>query len=78
MKYSRIISFLTALLCLAGASSCGKNENSENNSEPKGTDTSEVVIADGSKIITEISSGSNQNQQQLLLPTKRQLSSRHH
>lgn len=58
MKYSRIISFLTALLCLAGASSCGKNEKSENNSEPKGTDTSEVVIADGSKIITEISSGS--------------------
>lgn len=58
MKYNRIISFLTALLCIAGASSCGKSEKSDKDSEPKGANTSEIVIDDGSKVITEISSGS--------------------
>lgn len=58
MKYNRIISFLTALLCLAGAASCGKNEKSELDSEPKGVNTSEVIIdGSSSEITTESSSG---------------------
>lgn len=57
MKYNRIISFLTALICLAGVSSCGKTEKSEPDSKTKGVNTSEVIIDSSSGNTTESSSG---------------------
>lgn len=60
MKYSRIISFLTALLCLAGVSSCGKNAESKHDSEPKGKETSVIIKDNENSIITESGSDSTE------------------
>lgn len=58
MKYTKIISFATALLCFAGASSCGKNEEPKHDSEPKGKETSVIIEESGSSIVTEKNSDS--------------------
>lgn len=52
MKYNRIISAMTALLCLAGASSCGKTDKSDTDSKPKGIDSSDVIIPENNSDTT--------------------------